>query len=209
MSTQRELDKIARTEEAEQSSVEQPMSRVQQMQSRMGNAQLLQMRSAVQARSTAEPIQTEGAPDWIKSQLGIGAAEESNHDRVTQARETAAEQASSMTLPSGGEKLDAPIQKHAEEHLGVPLGDVNVVKGADAACDSMGAMAFASGNDVFLSSSVDTNSEDGKFTMAHELAHVAQQKKGETSGLEGLGGDETKRTDLENSADSAASKMLR
>jgi hypothetical protein len=185
---------------------------VQQLQSRMGNSKLLQLR-AIQARNAAAapaaPIQRDGAPDWIRDQLGIGQSDEQNFEQVTQAREKAEDIASNVSLPSGGEKLDAPVQMHAEQHLGVGLGDVNVVKGADKACESMGAMAFASGNDVYLSSSVDTSTPDGQFTMMHELAHVAQQKKGETSGLEGLGGDEGKREHLESTADSAASNMLK
>ena len=43
----------------------------------------------------------------------------------------------------------------------------------------------------------------------HELAHVAQQKRGETAGLDGIGGDEARRDSLEQAADACAGKMTR
>lgn len=188
-------------EQAPSPVVEEVPSKVKQLQARYGNSRLLQLRAAA--------VQRDGAPDWIRDQLGIGATEEANFTRVTEARAAAEQAAEAVSLPGGGVALDAPVQRQAESHLGVPLDDVRVVHGADAACQAMGATAFATGSEIYLSSGVDANTEDGRFTMAHELAHVAQQKRGETTGLQGLEGDEDKRSALEHAADSTAGAMLR
>lgn len=191
----------AREDRASRADLDERPSRVQQLQSRLGNARLLQLRAAA--------IQREGAPDWVRDQLGIGPTQEANFARVQEAHAAAEQAAASVSLPGGGTQLDASVRDHAESHLGMPMGDVRVVQGADAACDAMGAVAFATGSEIYLSSSVDPSSADGQFTMAHELAHVAQQKRGETSGLEGLDGDAGKRESLEQAADATAAAMLR
>jgi len=51
--------------------------------------------------------------------------------------------------------------------------------------------------------------QEGRFTLMHELAHVAQQQRGEATGLSGLGGDEGARAHLEDQADAAAARGLR
>jgi hypothetical protein len=177
-------------------------SPVSQLQARIGNAGLARL----------HPIQRQAAaPDWIRNQLGISSADETSFDRLREAHQAAS---GDVPVPHGGVPLDGHLREHSERQLGVSLGDVRIVPNADQACDAMGAVAFATpgqshGHDVCLSSSVRLDSEEGQFTLMHELAHVAQQKRGETAGLDGIGGDEARRDSLEQAADACAGKMTR
>jgi hypothetical protein len=56
---------------------------------------------------------------------------------------------------------------------------------------------------------VDLESADGQFTLMHELTHVAQQKRGQSDALDGLGGDESTREALEADADRSAAHCAR
>lgn len=112
---------------------------------------------------------------------------------------------------SGGAPLPPAVQARAESALGVPLADVRVVNDAST-CSRLGAHAFAMHQEqtpyVVLGQSVDAGTTDGEFTMMHELAHIAQQRRGETAGLDGLGGDADQRERLERDADRAAAAAL-
>lgn len=164
-------------------------SPVAQLQRALGNQRLLQLRRTMQRRA------------WAREQLGVTAQDEANVDRVDAADVAA------MDLPGGGAPLDPAIQARAEATMG-SLGDVRVIPNADAVCAPMEAHAFASGNEVYLSSGVDLGSADGQFTLMHELAHVRQQQDGKTSGLAGLGGDAQQRDALETHADAVAREAL-
>jgi hypothetical protein len=175
-------------------------SPVQRLQRRYGNAALLQLRSSWGAG---------GAPGWIKEELGVTAETEEDARRakaLTEAAETA-------EIPSGGSPLAREVREPVERRLGVSLSDVNVVERGDSATKPLEAEAFAAADtagrhSVVLSSGVDLGSPEGQFTLAHELAHVAQQKKGEADSLEGLGGDESVRNRLEQNADEDAKRLL-
>jgi hypothetical protein len=178
-----------------------PRSAVNELQRSLGNARLVQMRRAVQRRAQ---VPAQDAPDWIKEGLGLSA-------RGVPTDETATEPVD-VSVPQGGQPLPAAVREEAESHLGVSMTGVSIVSGADQACRPIQAQAFtteAGGQHVVaLSSDVDLTSQDGQFTLMHELAHVAQQKQGATSDLEGLGGDDGCREHLENQADEHAKKIL-
>jgi hypothetical protein len=171
---------------------------------RLGNGRLMQLRRALQRRSGT------AAPEWMKAQLGITPESEARAAQDA-AEERAAEE---LRVPAGGQALPVPLQRQAEEQLATSLSGVKLAHGADAACDSIGALAFTTpsedgGHTVALSSAVNLDSDEGRFTLMHELAHVAQQRRGATAGLSGLGGDDGARADLENQADAAAAQALR
>lgn len=69
---------------------------------------------------------------------------------------------------------DVPHRGDMEERLGMELDGVraHTGKAAKEACDAMGAEAYAMGEDVVFAGSPD------KDLVAHELAHVAQQRRG-------------------------------
>jgi hypothetical protein len=161
-------------------------SEVQALQRQLGNRALVQLRRALQRRS---------APQWMRDELGPSAERAGDEVQV----------------PSGGQPLPPAIQRQAEAQLGTSLAAVTIAQGADAACDGLGALAFATpdergGHTVALSSAVDLASDEGRFTLLHELAHVAQQQRGATAALAGLGGDEGTRAQLEADADAFAAR---
>jgi len=175
---------------------EPPHSHALRLQRSLGNRRLMQLRRAVQRRSER------AAPEWMKAQLGISPESQ------------ASAAADELAVPSDGRPLPTAVKRQAEAQLGTCLDEVTVAHGADTACDSIGALAFTTpgergGHTVALSSAVDLASEEGRFTLMHELAHVAQQQRGEATGLSGLGGDEGARAHLEDQADAAAARGLR
>jgi Domain of unknown function (DUF4157) len=171
------------------------------LQRRLGNAGVTQLRSRLQRR-TFSGAET---PQWMKDEVGITAESEANAARAERV-EDAADGLSFSS--SGGTPLARELREGAERDLGVSLGGVRVVHD-DAAARSVEALAFASGSDVVLSRQVDLDTRDGQFTLAHELAHVAQQQRGQADALDGLGGDPSLRASLEQDADASAARILR
>jgi hypothetical protein len=86
-------------------------------------------------------------------------------------------------LDSGAEAgpLDSGIRRKAEQSLGGDFGEVRVHQGEQAAAANreLGSTAFAHGSDVVLGASAANGANP---VMAHELAHVAQQR-GATPGV--------------------------
>lgn len=66
----------------------------------------------------------------------------------------------------------------------------------------MNAEAFTRGQDIYMGGSYNTE------LLAHEVAHTVQNSHGETSALDGLGGDAGTRESLEASADRVASGLV-
>lgn len=83
-----------------------------------------------------------------------------------------------------GSGLDAGVRSRFEGELG-PLGDVTVHTDdtADQLNRSVSARAFATGTDVyFAKGEYSPGSADGDRLIAHELAHVVQQRGAANSG---------------------------
>ena len=83
-----------------------------------------------------------------------------------------------------GAGLDAATRSRFEGDLG-PLGDVTVHTDdrADALNRSVSARAFATGTDVFFAKGeYNPGSADGDRLIAHELAHVVQQRGAPSTG---------------------------
>jgi hypothetical protein len=79
--------------------------------------------------------------------------------------------------PSGWAPLSDPVRRRIEPHLGADLSDVRVHNGGAAhrATAQLGADAFTHRNDVFLGRG---QSLDDTRLLAHEAAHVVQQRAG-------------------------------
>jgi Domain of unknown function (DUF4157) len=106
----------------------------------------------------------------------------------------------------GGASLDAGVQDRFSDSLG-DLSDVRVHTDdtADRLNRSVSARAFATGTDVyFAQGEYNPGSPDGDRLIAHELAHVAQQRGAPSSGPLTVSepGDA-----LETEADSVADKI--
>lgn len=108
----------------------------------------------------------------------------------------------------GGRELDSAIRERAGAQLGDPLADVRVHDdpGADALAHSVSARAFTTGSDVyFAQGEYNPGTSEGDLLIAHELAHVVQQRGAPTSGPLTVSepGDA-----LEREADAAASDIF-
>ena len=87
-------------------------------------------------------------------------------------------------LPTGGEPLSDSLRKHYEPLLGHDFSRVRVHAGAQAAqsARALGARAYTAGRDiVFGGGQFDPESGEGKNLLAHELAHVVQQDRGQVA----------------------------
>ena len=84
-----------------------------------------------------------------------------------------------------GSPLETGLQQKMESSLNTSLGDVRVHSDAqsDALNRNMTAKAFTTGSDIFLRKDV---SQTDHSTMAHEVAHVVQQRE-----MSGAGGGMT------------------
>lgn len=81
----------------------------------------------------------------------------------------------------GGRELDPGTRSRMEAGFGVDFGRVRVHTGPAAAslASSEGARAFALGEHVvFGDGQYEPGSADGRHLLAHELAHVVQQRRG-------------------------------
>jgi hypothetical protein len=78
-----------------------------------------------------------------------------------------------------GRSLDAGVRGRVEEHVGEPLSDVRVHDDAEAAhlARAVSARAFTTGTDLFFGhGEYRPGTSDGDRLIAHELAHVVQQR---------------------------------
>jgi Domain of unknown function (DUF4157) len=90
-------------------------------------------------------------------------------------------------LRSVGRPLEAAARADMEARLGADFSDVRVHTDgmAHRAAESVGAHAFTSGSHVvFQRGRYDTGSVAGRRMLAHELAHVVQQRRGPVAGTE-------------------------
>lgn len=83
-------------------------------------------------------------------------------------------------ISSGGRPLDRETRSFFEPRLGYDLSGVRIHIGGTAAASAhkVGAKAYTLGNDiVFGNGEYRPESENGRYLLAHELAHVAQQSR--------------------------------
>ncbi|HET9345859.1 MAG TPA: DUF4157 domain-containing protein [Candidatus Limnocylindrales bacterium] len=107
------------------------------------------------------------------------------------ADEEAASPVHDVVGKGGGAPLDAGVRNEMEGRFGQSFSDVRVHTDAAASksAESVGANAYTVGSDVvFRSGQFDTSSQVGQRTLAHELAHVVQQRSGPVDGSPAPGG---------------------
>lgn len=88
-------------------------------------------------------------------------------------------------LRSAGRPIAAPVCEEMEARLGADFSDVEIHTGPSAAqaAAELGARAFTGGNHIVLGPGA-----DDPHTLAHELTHVIQQRRGPVAGEDtGLG----------------------
>ena len=85
----------------------------------------------------------------------------------------------------GGSALDGSVSQQLEPAFGESLGDVRVHTGSGAAAlaRAVSARAFTVGRDIFFASGeYRPDTPDGEALIAHEVAHVIQQRGAPDSG---------------------------
>ncbi|WP_425494210.1 eCIS core domain-containing protein [Natronobiforma cellulositropha] len=85
-----------------------------------------------------------------------------------------------------GTPLEGPVREEMEARMGDSFSDVQLHTGPEAAkaASALEARAFTTGNHVvFNRGEYDPGSAEGKYLLAHELAHVRQQTGGAISML--------------------------
>jgi hypothetical protein len=91
---------------------------------------------------------------------------------------------------SGGQPLDAVMERQASEAIGQDFSDVRVHDSPEAneLNQQIGAKAFTTGRDIFFGEgSYQPHTNEGQELIAHELTHVVQQGSGKVSSAGGEG----------------------
>lgn len=91
----------------------------------------------------------------------------------------------------GGSPLDPGARSFLEGRMGTDFSDVRIHTGpkADESARSISAQAYTVGSDVvFRSGAYQPDTQAGRHVLAHELAHVVQQKAGPVAGSPAPGG---------------------
>ncbi|WP_086741008.1 DUF4157 domain-containing protein [Streptomyces glaucescens] len=149
-----------------------PRSRLLALQGTVGNAAVVQM-----LRRAGHGLDEE------EHRHGDGCGHEGFKDPAVQRAAAPAVQRSSVhdVVRSPGRPLDQATRTDMESRLGADFSDVRIHTGsaANASAAEVGARAYTSGNHVVLAA-------DGRdaHTLAHELTHVIQQRRGPVSGTD-------------------------
>ncbi len=81
---------------------------------------------------------------------------------------------------SGGSHLPEAVREEMEQKFGASFKKVRIHTSNQAAglCRAINAQAFVKGNHIYFNrGKFSPGTEEGKFLLAHELAHVLQQRK--------------------------------
>ncbi|GAB3030244.1 eCIS core domain-containing protein [Natronobiforma cellulositropha] len=127
--------------------------------------------------------------------------------------ETATPEVVRRVISQPGKPLEGAVREEMEQRMGDSFSDVQLHTGPEAAkaASALEARAFTTGNHVvFNRGEYDPESPDGKYLLAHELAHVRQQTGGQISMLPQEGSSLVIDPDpeLEREADEVARKAL-
>jgi hypothetical protein len=159
-----------------------------------------------QRPANAPERDTVAHPDWLTAALRPGVFSAPLQDMPASGASLV--EGLAPVTQEGGTPLAEGVRRHMESSFGADLSDVRVHTDSSAA--TMGAAAFAQGNDIhFAPGRFDGDSESGRALLGHELAHVLQQRAGRVAGAQGKGDALNRDTSLEAEADDLGSRAAR
>jgi hypothetical protein len=114
--------------------------------------------------------------------------------------------------PSETQRLDPATKAKMESSFGVDLGEVRLHTGeaAEEAAKKESARAFTRGRDIsFAAGEYEPSSPEGLELIAHEVAHIVQQRKREQSEQEQSEREQSEQAPSHDSAESEAHELGR
>ncbi|MFF8916458.1 DUF4157 domain-containing protein [Streptomyces sp. NPDC015032] len=170
---------------------------------------LLPLQSAVGNEVVLRMLQRVGHP-FVQHQHGVGCGPQATRDAGRAEAPAPVVQRSAVhdVVTGSGRPMDGLLRAEMESRFGADFSDVRLHTGAAAqrSAAAIGARAYTSGNNVVIG--------DGgadKHTLAHELTHVIQQRRGPVAGTENGAGlsisDPSDR--FEREAEAVATEVMR
>ncbi|RMH34833.1 MAG: DUF4157 domain-containing protein [Nitrospirae bacterium] len=110
--------------------------------------------------------------------------------------------------PAGGQSLNAMEQRYLESRFGHRLTDIRIHTGPEAETRSrhLRARAFTHGRDIYFGAGYQPSTPEGRHLLAHEVAHVVQQRNRLTPGFDERP-SASRRNFLETEAERAAESV--
>lgn len=151
-------------------------------------ADRVERRSESVDQATQRALADRGAAPWDANRLSSLQRAAGNAGVAGLVEDDASESVQS-TISGGGRALDEDTQQQMERQLGADFSSVRVHSGptAQRSAEAVAAKAYTVGENVVLGDSIDTASDAGQRTLAHELTHVIQQREGPVDGTESGG----------------------
>jgi len=153
-------------------------------------------------------------PDWARSRVAqLQARQPSRAAAPVQTRPTPT--GTSQSLPqhlarfptAGGQPLPAAVRQRMEAAFATSFSDVRIHVGSHAV--SIGAAAFTHGANIYFApGQYAPQAHHGQHILAHELAHVVQQRSGRVRNPFGFGVALVQDRMLENEADAMAHRAI-
>ena len=149
---------------------------------------------ATARRTGGNEQQAESAPPLTTESAVLNLQRAAGNESVSALLSQEPEEASPVreVVGSGaGSPLQPGTRSFLEDGMGADFSDVRVHTGpkADESARSIGAQAYTVGTDVVFGSGVyQPETSAGQHVLAHELAHVVQQKAGPVAGTPAPGG---------------------
>ncbi len=142
----------------------------------------LAARAAVEGRTEALAPAAVLRLQRAAGNAGVAAALEGEQEQESPVRDVVGKGA--------GQPLDAAVRQRMEASFGADFTDVRVHAGGPAAASAaaVDAHAYTVGNEIVLGESQGPGSTGHERTLAHELAHVVQQRSGPVDGTPAGGG---------------------
>lgn len=156
---------------------EEAQAKVQRMEEEEAQAKIQRMEEEEpQAKLRVQRMEEEEAQAKLQPVQKKAATEAPQH---TETSDASALQEQLRLAKGKGAALPDDLRSEMEGELGISLASVRIHTDSHAVglCQQLSAQAFTYGYDIFFNAGkYNPNSPEGKRLLAHELAHVVQQK---------------------------------